>query len=80
MTRKRVVWLAAAVALAVLVAVQVVVSSGHRTQFIARADIPTVTPGIDVLVGIAVRRFLDRRHHRTGRTQRLRHPQRHPEP
>jgi hypothetical protein len=54
MTRKRVVWLAAVVALAVLVAVQVVVSSGHRTQFIARAEIPTVAPGIDVLAGITV--------------------------
>ncbi|HEX2283220.1 MAG TPA: HNH endonuclease family protein [Mycobacterium sp.] len=53
MTR-RVLWLAATVALAVLVAVSVITSSGDRGQFIARGDIPTVVPGVDVLAGIAV--------------------------
>jgi hypothetical protein len=53
MSRGRLVWLAVVVALAVLVAYQVVGSSGERTQFVAQADIPTVAPGIDVLAGIA---------------------------
>jgi hypothetical protein len=47
-------WLLAVVALAVLVAVQAVVASGQRTEFIARADIPTVAPGVDVLADIPV--------------------------
>jgi len=51
-SRKRLLWLAVAVALAVLVAYQVVASSGDRAQFTAQADIPTVAPGIDVLAGI----------------------------
>ena len=51
MSRKRLYWLLAIVAIAVLVAVQVVTSS-HRSQFIAQADIPTVAPGIDMLAGI----------------------------
>jgi hypothetical protein len=53
MSRGRLVWLAVVVALAVLVAYQVVGSSGERTQFVAQADIPTVAPGVDVLAGIA---------------------------
>ena len=52
MTRTRVCALAAAVVLAVLVAVQVVASSGDR--FVAGADLPTVAPGVDVLAGVAV--------------------------
>jgi hypothetical protein len=53
MTRNRLLWLAAVVALAVLVAFQVIASSGDRAQFVAQADIPTVAPGVDVLAGIA---------------------------
>jgi Protein of unknown function (DUF1524) len=54
MSRKHLLWLIALVILAVVVAVQTVTSSANRTQFIARADIPTVAPGVDVLAGIAV--------------------------
>ena len=53
MTRTRLLWLAAVVALAVLVAFQVIASSVDRAQFVAQADIPTVAPGVDVLAGIA---------------------------
>lgn len=53
MIRTRLLWLAVVVALAVLVAYQVVGSSGERAQFVAQADIPTVAPGVDVLAGIA---------------------------
>jgi hypothetical protein len=51
--RKRLLWLVAAVSIAVFVAVQVTNSSIDRSQFIAGADIPTVAPGVDVLAGIA---------------------------
>jgi Protein of unknown function (DUF1524) len=56
MTRKPLLWLAAIAVLAVLVAHQVIVtSSGERNrQFVARADVPTVQPGVDVLSGIAL--------------------------
>lgn len=54
MNRKHVLWLTAIVALAVLVAVQAVNSSADRAHFIARADIPTVAPGADVLGGVPV--------------------------
>jgi Protein of unknown function (DUF1524) len=55
MSRNRLLWLAVAVALAVIVAYQVVASSGDRaSQFIAGAEIPTVAPGVDVLAGVAV--------------------------
>ena len=54
MIHKRLVWLAVAVALAMMVAYQTVVSSSERTaQFMAQADIPTVAPGVDVVAGIA---------------------------
>jgi hypothetical protein len=54
MTGKRLLWLAVAVALAIVVAIQAVVSPSERAaQFVAQADIPTVAPGIDVLAGIA---------------------------
>jgi Protein of unknown function (DUF1524) len=53
MSRKRLLWLMAIVAIAVLVAIQATVSASNRSQFIARADIPTVAPGVDVLAGIA---------------------------
>src|SRR5262245_14664133 len=53
MNRNRLLWLALTVALAVVVAFQVVATSNDRAQFVAQADIPTVTPGVDVLAGIA---------------------------
>ncbi|ETB55354.1 MULTISPECIES: HNH endonuclease family protein [Mycobacterium avium complex (MAC)] len=53
--RKVLLWLAAAAALAVLVAYQAVGSSTrHTAEYAARADVPTVQPGTDVLAGIAV--------------------------
>jgi hypothetical protein len=56
MSRKAMLWLSAAAVLAVLVAYQVVVTSaGERDrEFAARADVPTVQPGADVLGGITV--------------------------
>ncbi len=53
MTRTRLLWMAVVVAIAVVVAWQVVGSSGKRAQFVAQADIPTVAAGVDVLAGIA---------------------------
>jgi hypothetical protein len=53
MSRNRLLWLALTVALAVVVAFQVMTTSGERTPFVAQADIPTVAPGVDVLAGIA---------------------------
>jgi hypothetical protein len=53
MSRSHLLWLAIAVVLAVVVAVQVT-TSGDRSQFVAQADIPTVVPGVDVLAGIPV--------------------------
>ena len=53
MKRGPLLWLAAIAALAVIVAVQVG-WSGHDSQMMARADVPTVQPGTDVLAGIAV--------------------------
>lgn len=67
MTRTRLLWLALAVALAIVVAYQAVASMSERTaQFVAQADIPTVAPGVDVLAGVAelparVRRYDYRR-------------------
>jgi hypothetical protein len=49
---KRVAWLAAGVAIAVLVAVQVTSAARQDAPFIARADVPTVAPGVDVLAGV----------------------------
>jgi Protein of unknown function (DUF1524) len=51
-SRTRLLWLLAIVAVAVIVAVQVTTSS-HRGQFIAHGEVPTVAPGVDVLAGIA---------------------------
>ena len=53
MSRNRLLWLALTVALAVVVAFQVVSTSDDRAQFVAQADIPTVAPGVDVLAAIA---------------------------
>ena len=54
MTRKTWLWLSAITILTVLVAYQAVVTStGDRDrEFAARADVPTVQPGVDVLGGI----------------------------
>jgi hypothetical protein len=56
MTRKTWLWLSAIAVLAVLVAYQVLATSaGDRDrEFAARADVPTVQPGVDVLGGITV--------------------------
>ncbi|MDQ2637361.1 MAG: HNH endonuclease family protein [Actinomycetota bacterium] len=54
MNRKRFLWLAAIVALAVVVAVQTTTSTGQRAPSAAEADVPTVVPGVDVLAGIPV--------------------------
>ncbi|MGZ4527866.1 MAG: hypothetical protein ACXVX7_15815, partial [Mycobacterium sp.] len=55
MNRKVLLWLSAAAALALLVAYQTVGSSAsrHADEYAARADVPTVQPGTDVLAGIA---------------------------
>ena len=55
MNRKMLLWLSVAAVLAVLVAYQTLGSSAERAQeFAARADVPTVVPGTDVLAGVAV--------------------------
>ena len=53
MRRARLLWLVAAAALAVIVAVQVV-SRSDDAAMSARADVPTVQPGVDVLQGVGV--------------------------
>ena len=45
-------WLIAGVVLAIVIAVQVTVTGRHSAQFISRADVPTIAPGVDVLAGI----------------------------
>lgn len=56
MTHRAWLWLSATAILTVLVAYQVVATSaGERDrEFAARADVPTVQPGVDVLGGITV--------------------------
>ncbi|MCV7124592.1 HNH endonuclease family protein [Mycobacterium lacus] len=56
MNRKMLLGLAATAGLALVVAYQTLGSSAarHAQEFAARADIPTVQPGTDVLAGIAV--------------------------
>lgn len=56
MTRKHLLWLSVIAVLAVTVAYQVLVTSGadRADEFAARADVPTVAPGTDVLAGIVV--------------------------
>jgi hypothetical protein len=56
-------WLAAVTVLALLVAYQTLGSSAarHAEQFAARADVPTVPPGADVLLGVNV---VPKRNHR----------------
>ena len=46
MSRRQILWLAVAVALAVFVAVQVVDDSQRPSELIAQADVPTVAPGV----------------------------------
>ncbi|SPM37648.1 membrane or exported protein, partial [Mycobacterium rhizamassiliense] len=53
--RKLLLWLSAAALLAVLVAYQTLGSTAARhAEVAARADVPTVAPGADVLAGVAV--------------------------
>jgi hypothetical protein len=55
MNRKLLLWLSAAAVLAVLVAYQTLGSlAARQTEVAARADVPTVQPGTDVLAGVAV--------------------------
>ncbi|WP_096290973.1 HNH endonuclease family protein [Mycobacterium ahvazicum] len=55
MNRKVLLWLSAVAVLAVLVAYQTLGSTSARhAEIVARADVPTVAPGVDVLAGIAV--------------------------
>jgi hypothetical protein len=65
MNRRMLLWLAAAAVLALVVAYQTLGSSAtkHAKDFAARADVPTVQPGTDVLAGIAVQ---PQRIHRNG--------------
>lgn len=53
MTRRRVWWLAAAVALAVVVAIQVTTSTQHSVRFAAQAQPPSMAPGVDLLAGVS---------------------------
>ena len=50
---KKVLWLLSAVLLAIVVAVQVT-TTGGAPRFVADAHTPTLTPGIELLVGIPV--------------------------
>ncbi|KDE98068.1 membrane protein [Mycolicibacterium aromaticivorans JS19b1 = JCM 16368] len=54
MRRRPLIWLAVIAALSVIVSVQVTSSTSHPDAMIARADVPTVAPGTDVLEGIVV--------------------------
>lgn len=63
MNRKMLLWLAATAVLTIVVAYQTLGSSAarHAEGFAARANVPIVRPGTDVLVGITV---LEQRTHR----------------
>jgi Protein of unknown function (DUF1524) len=53
--RSTLVWLAAFAVLSVIVGYQVVSETGERSRaFVAKAEVPTVAPGSDVLAGIIV--------------------------
>jgi hypothetical protein len=56
MNRKTLLWLSVVAVLAVVVAYQVLTSSAaeRADEFAARADVPTVAPGADVLAGIVM--------------------------
>lgn len=53
MTGRRTAWLAAMVAVAVLVAIGALTADRDTGRYVARADIPTVAPGSDILAGVA---------------------------
>ncbi|OMC03135.1 hypothetical protein A5733_23670 [Mycobacterium sp. NS-7484] len=52
MSRRRLLWLAAAVVLAVVVAVQVSWSTQHSDRFVAGAQAPSIAAGVDLLAGV----------------------------
>ena len=52
MTRARMLWLTAAVLLAVVVACQAVAASRRAVHFAAEADTPTVAAGTDIVAGL----------------------------
>ncbi|MCX2930457.1 HNH endonuclease family protein [Mycobacterium sp. CVI_P3] len=54
MRRRPLIWLTVIAALSVLTAVQVMSSSGEPDRMVARADVPTVAPGTDVLDGVVI--------------------------
>lgn len=54
MRRRTLIWLSALAGLAVITAAQVVSSTGDNIPLVARADVPTVAPGADVMAGIAI--------------------------
>jgi hypothetical protein len=63
LNRKVLLWLSAVALLAVLVAYQTLGSTAARhAEVAARADVPTVAPGADVLAGVAVLPARDRRY------------------
>jgi Protein of unknown function (DUF1524) len=63
LNRKVLLWLSAVALLAVLVAYQTLGSTAARhAEVAARADVPTVQPGADVLGGVAVLPERDRRY------------------
>ena len=53
MSARRLVLLALAVTLAIVVAYQTVASAQRAALFVAQADAPAVAPGVDILAGIA---------------------------
>jgi hypothetical protein len=53
MSHKRLVLLALAVTLAIVVAYQTVASAQRAASFVAQADAPAIAPGVDVLAGMA---------------------------
>lgn len=52
MTRRRMWWLAAAVALTVVVAIQVTLATQRSARFTAQAHPPSVVAGVDLLAGV----------------------------
>ncbi|MCV7176471.1 HNH endonuclease family protein [Mycolicibacterium sphagni] len=54
MRRRPLIWLAVIAALSVIVSVQVMSTASEPDRMVARADVPTVAPGIDVLQGITI--------------------------
>ncbi|TGD87553.1 HNH endonuclease [Mycolicibacterium sp. CH28] len=54
MRRRQLIWLAVITALSVIVAAQVLSSTAGPDPEVARADVPTVAPGTDVLDGLVI--------------------------